>query len=83
MPEPWIHVIPEEVAEGRLKEIYDTICDKVGRVGKMMQIHSLNPDVVNGHFRQFMAVMFSRTDLARAEREMIAVVVSAENGCRY
>jgi len=30
-----------------------------------------------------MEIMFSKSELSRAEREMMAVVVSAANGCEY
>lgn len=35
------------------------------------------------HMDLYMEIMFSKSPLSRAEREMIAVVVSAANGCEY
>ena len=31
----------------------------------------------------YLAVMFGKSDLSRAQREMLAVVVSAANQCHY
>lgn len=45
--------------------------------------HSLNPDAVSAHQALYRTVMFSRSELSRAEREAIAVCVSAANDCHY
>ena len=35
------------------------------------------------HMDLYMEIMYSKSELSRAEREMIAVVVSLANGCEY
>lgn len=45
--------------------------------------HSLNPKALQGHLALYRAVMFGESPLSRAEREAIAVVVSAANDCHY
>lgn len=35
------------------------------------------------HFHLYTEIMFGTSELTRAEREMIAVAVSAVNGCHY
>jgi alkylhydroperoxidase family enzyme len=77
----WIRWVPEEEAEGRLKELYQQ-CGS-GGVDHILKIHSLNPESLEGHYRLYEHLMRGPSDLSRAEREMIAVVVSQTNGCRY
>lgn len=45
--------------------------------------HSLNPGAVQAHLGLYRAIMFGESHLTRAERETIAVVVSAVNDCHY
>ncbi len=78
-----IKVIHEHEAEGRLKEIYDHLLKKRGKVAEVHKIQSLHPESVMKHMDLYMEIMFSKSPLSRAEREMIAVVVSAANGCEY
>jgi alkylhydroperoxidase family enzyme len=46
-------------------------------------IHSLNPATLRAHADLYHTVMHGESGLNRAEREMIAVVVSAINRCHY
>jgi uncharacterized peroxidase-related enzyme len=79
----YIKVIPYSEAEDRLKEIYDDILQKRGKLAEVHQIQSLNPETILQHMELYMGIMFSKSPLSRAEREMIAVVVSAANNCAY
>jgi alkylhydroperoxidase family enzyme len=45
--------------------------------------HSLNPDALSAHRALYRVVMFGPSGLSRAEREAIAVAVSAANDCHY
>ncbi len=78
-----IKTIPYEEASGNLKRVYDDLIQKRGRLAKVMQIQSLHPDSIQSHMALYLDVMFSKTALSRAEKEMIAVVVSTANGCKY
>lgn len=81
-----IKVIPYEEATGRLKDIYEDLIEKRGKLGKLAAVHtlqSLNPNTIITHMELYMTIMFSQSPLSRAQREMIAVVVSAANGCEY
>jgi alkylhydroperoxidase family enzyme len=69
----WIKVIAPEESQGELLEQYDRMRDPAGNVANILQLHRLNPT----------ALMFARSELSRAQREMIAVVVSKTNGCHY
>ncbi|RMG67159.1 MAG: peroxidase [Calditrichaeota bacterium] len=80
---PWIRMIAEEEAEGKLKEIYQELISKRGKLSNIMQVQSLNPEAMKAHMDLYLSVMFRRSGLSRAEREMMAVVVSAANRCDY
>lgn len=78
-----IRVIQPEEAEGRLKEIYDEIKTKRGQLAEVHKIQSLRPESIVKHMELYMEIMFSRSELSRAQREMMAVVVSTSNKCGY
>jgi uncharacterized peroxidase-related enzyme len=80
---PRIRTIDPGHAEGYLKEIYDNLLEKRGRIAAVHQIQSLRPESIRQHMDLYMEIMFSRSELTRPEREMIAVVVSAANHCPY
>ncbi len=79
----WIKVVDEDEAEGELKKMYEKLIEPWGGVDNILKIHSLNPASLSGHFEFYKTLMRGRSDLSRAQREMIAVVVSALNKCRY
>ena len=79
----WIKMIDEAKARGGFKKLVDRISGKSGRIDNILKIHSLNPRSLEGHYNLYKAVMYGRSPLSRAQREMIAVVVSAANSCHY
>ena len=80
----WIHTIHEDDARGELKKLYERVVDPgTGRVDNVMKIHSLHPEGLNAHFAVYRAAMNGTGTLPRADREMIAVVVSKINACHY
>jgi uncharacterized peroxidase-related enzyme len=79
----WIKTIPPPEASGELLEQYARMRDPAGNVANILQIHSLNPAALRAHFDLYRTLMFARSELSRAQREMIAVVVSKTNGCHY
>lgn len=80
---PFIEVIPEEKAEGHLKEIYDNLIATRGKIAEVHKIQSLNPESIVKHMDLYMSIMFGQSPLKRVQREMIAVVVSKTNNCNY
>jgi uncharacterized peroxidase-related enzyme len=80
---PHIEVVDKANAEGELQDIYDDIQNKRGKLANVHMIQSLHPQSIVAHMQLYMEIMFSKSPLSRAEREMIAVVVSATNGCSY
>jgi alkylhydroperoxidase family enzyme len=80
----WIRTISAAEATGLLKVIYDTAVARAGKVFHILRIQSLRPSVLQISTQLYLEVMYSsRSGLTRAQRELIATVVSAENGCRY
>ena len=79
----WIKIIPENEADEELSELYSRQLEPWGGVDNIMKIHSLNPPSLAGHALLYKALMHSRSQLSRVQREMIAVVVSAINHCEY
>lgn len=78
-----IKVIQPEEAEGRLQEIYGEIAQKRGQLAEVHKIQSLRPESIVKHMDLYMEIMFSKSELSRAEREMMAVVTSISNQCFY
>ena len=79
----YIPTISENDATGELAEWYRRAANPDGTVDNVMKVHSLNPDTLRTHFEMYRAAMHKPSPLSRAEREMVAVVVSRLNGCRY
>jgi uncharacterized peroxidase-related enzyme len=79
----WIEVIPPGTADGELREAYDGILSRRGKLSNIMAVQSLSPPMMRAHLDLYMVVMFERSGLSRAEREMVAVHVSVVNGCEY
>lgn len=79
----WIKVIPEQEAEGELKQLYDQLTEPWGGVDNVLKVHSLNPASLRAHVELYKTLMRGPSGLSRAQREMIALVVSATNHCHY
>ncbi len=80
---PWIHQVPIDQATGFLKAQFDAAIERAGRVWNIVHIMSLNPRVMKTSIDFYGALLFGRSPLTRAQREMLATVTSAEVGCRY
>jgi len=79
----WIEEIEVSEADGKLAEMYAALIKQRGKVSNILKVHSLNPDAMGEHLGLYMTLMFGKSGLSRAEREAIAVVVSANNDCQY
>lgn len=80
---PFIRTIPFEASTGELRRIYDSLVQARGKLAAVHQIQSLNPAALLAHMELYKAVMFSRSPLKRYQQEMMAVIVSSANQCRY
>ena len=79
----WIKMISLEEATGALKAMYEKYIEPVGVVDNILRIHSLNPKSLRTHYDLYAHLMRGKSDLSRAQREMIAVVASVANKCHY
>lgn len=80
---PYIKVINENEASGDLRKVYEQIGSARGKLSNIMKIHSLMPDTMIKHLDLYLSIMFSKTNLTREEKEILAVVVSKNNNCDY
>jgi uncharacterized peroxidase-related enzyme len=79
----WIKIVLPEEATGQLKEQYDAAIKRAGRIFNIVSLQSLNPRLLEASIELYKAIMFGPSSLSRAQREMIAVVVSKANDCFY
>jgi uncharacterized peroxidase-related enzyme len=79
----WIDTIDLEDADAELQALYDEILDTRGKVSNILKVHSLHPAAMADHLRLYDTLLFGKSDLRRAEREALAVVVSVANDCVY
>lgn len=57
--------------------------DRVSDEDNIVRIHGVHPRVMRAHYDLYVEVMRQPGPLSRAQREMLAVVVSATNQCHY
>jgi len=79
----WIEMIPPEKAEGKLKVEFDKAIRRAGKVFNILRIQSLNAETLNASMHMYLASMHGASGLSRAERELLATVVSRANDCFY
>ena len=80
----WIKTIsPEDRPSGLLGRLYDDAIARAGKVWNIVRLMSLRPRQVQASMGLYQAAMFGDSGLSRAERELIATIVSAANDCFY
>ncbi len=79
----WIRTVKEDVATGLLRNEYDKAIQRAGRVFEILEIQSLKPEYISSCIALYIKAMFGPSRLTRAQREMMAVVVSVANRCHY
>jgi uncharacterized peroxidase-related enzyme len=80
---PHIRLIDEDEADGQLREEYVAAIERAGKVFNIVKSMSLRPAVLQASMALYREIMFGPSGLSRQERELLAVVVSAANSCRY
>ncbi len=78
-----LELIDPDDATGLLKDEYDAAIARAGRVYNIVRSMSLRPGVMTRSMEMYKAIMFGPSGLSRVERELLATVVSATNGCHY
>lgn len=79
----WIAEVEESAATGAIADVYARLREERGRVANILKVHSLRPPVLVHHLDLYMGLLFGLGGLSRAQRELIAVVVSRANYCAY
>ena len=79
----YIGIIEPGKAEGGLKAVYDQAERRAGRVYNILKIMSRSPQALRASMDFYLAIMRGKSHLSRAQREMLATVVSATNRCHY
>jgi uncharacterized peroxidase-related enzyme len=80
---PHIRLIDEDEAAGALADEYRAAIERAGKVFNIVKAMCHNPEVLARSMDLYRAIMFGPSDLSRAERELLAVVVSRANDCHY
>lgn len=57
--------------------------DRVSDTDNILRIHGVHSRLMRRHYDLYVELMHRRGPLSRVQRELIAVVVSAANGCHY
>ncbi len=80
-----IRMVPEEEATGKVKEVYDDIKATLGIdfVPNLYKVMAPNPGYLEANWNKVKTVMVRQGKLDRLTKEIIAVAVSAVNGCGY
>lgn len=80
---PYIRLIEEGEADGPLRAEYEAARERAGKVFNILKAMSLRPAVLRASMALYREIMFGESGLSRKERELLATVASAEQGCRY
>ena len=80
-----IKLIPEEEANGKVKEIYGEIMETHGIdfVPNMYKAMASKPSYLEANWNRIKTVMQEPGKLDKLTKEIVAVAVSAVSGCDY
>lgn len=77
----WIEIVPSNRWEpGMAASLEDP---KTGNIDNIMRIHSLNPRGMAAHDAIYTSAMSGTSTMRKADRELVAMVVSQLNDCHY
>lgn len=80
---PYIKQISDEEATGSVKRELDKAYKRAGRVWNIVRIMTPNAEAMRTSMSFYIALMYGDSPLTRAQREMLAVITSQVNHCRY
>lgn len=70
-------------AGAELRAEYEAAVRRAGKVFNILKVQSLSPRTLRASTQLYLAAMHAPSGLSRAEREMLATVVSRANECFY
>jgi uncharacterized peroxidase-related enzyme len=79
----WLHVPGEDEVPAGVTELWEKPLERLGFVPNVMRVFALRPDHLLRWWSYYDELMRGESGLTKAQREMIAVVVSATNRCHY
>ncbi len=79
----YINLIELENADGILKAEYKKGIQRAGKIYNILKIMSRSPEALRDSMKMYLTIMHRKSHLSRAQREMIATVVSKINQCHY
>ncbi len=79
----WIDLAAVSAATGLLRAEYDAAMARAGRVWQIVKVQSANPLALKQSLALYSTLMRGASPLTRAQRELLAVVVSKANDCHY
>jgi len=79
----WFPMPPEDELPDGLRGLFAKARERVGFVPNVFRAYSFRPERLSAWFSYFRQLHEPTEGLGAADREMIAVVVSAANGCLY
>ena len=79
----WIRTIEPDEATGELRHEYGKAVGRAGRVFNIVKVMGLSPRHLRSSIDLYLGIMHGPSQLSRAQREMLAVVVSRANRCHY
>lgn len=81
---PYIKQVEDgDDADPAVKRELDKARKRAGRVWNIVRIMTPNAEAMRTSLSFYIAIMMGESPLSRAQREMLAVVVSQENHCVY
>ena len=79
----WFPVPDEEDLDPRIKELVEKQREKLGAPNNIVRTHAWRPELMLRWLDFYEFISKGPSGLSRVEREMIGVVVSAENRCVF
>jgi uncharacterized peroxidase-related enzyme len=79
----WFPVPDEDQLPAGLKGLFAKARERIGFVPNVFRVYAFRPERLSAWFNHFRQLHEPTDGLSAADREMVAVVVSAANGCLY
>lgn len=79
----WVRTVQETQADGYVKGVYEGLVKQRGWIPNIVRSTTIRPELTRAWMGLFTTLLFGPSELARAQREMIATVVSVANRCYY
>ncbi len=79
----WLEMAGEDVQDEGMQKLFGKAKEVIGFVPNVFLGYTIRPTHFRHWFNHFREIMQGESELTEAEREMICLAVSSENGCLY